>query len=221
MSGARPWILLSSSSGETFGALWSQISESSKNSFKGYFADRPSKGLDVAASLLPQEKIFSFERSSFESQLISKRDEWADDLVVVLCGYKSILSASFLENLRAPVINLHPSLLPSFAGLDHSVHKEAFKKVTVSGFTLHLVDDSVDGGPILYQHPVYWGDLNCWEDGRARVRQAEQRYFGGLVEDVLQSKLCAEDRFKSSRELQSKVSWSKITFCSQPVIERQ
>lgn len=216
--GIRPWILLSSSSGETFRALWPQLSEAAQNSFLGYFADRPSPGVAVATSLLGAEQVFEYAKPQFETALLKKRESMPDDLVVVLCGYKAILSASFLEALRAPVINLHPSLLPAFPGLDHKVHEMAFAQVTVSGFSLHLVDDSMDGGPVLYQHPVYWGHASHWEAGRDLVRAAEQKYFPPLLDDILRSSLTANDRLRTSRDLQPKVQWSKLTFSSQEIL---
>lgn len=206
--------MLSSSSGETFRALWSKLSSEARKSFVGYYADRPSAGLAVAQELVGSDQVHEFAKSSFEAQVLQCRDSMPSDLMVVLCGYKAILTADFLKNLRAPVINLHPSLLPAFPGLDHKVHEQAFAQVTISGFSLHLVDDSMDGGPVLYQHPVYWADLQSWQEGRERVRAAEQRYFAPLLEDILRSSLGPEDRHRSSRELQSKIEWSKITFAA-------
>ncbi|HVJ64355.1 MAG TPA: formyltransferase family protein [Bdellovibrionota bacterium] len=197
----RPWILVSSSSGETFRALHSKISPSTREALIGYYADRPSPGVAVAQDLLGAPKAHQYPKAEFEARLIRERAAMPEDLMVVLCGYKAILSAKFLEELRAPVLNLHPSLLPAFPGLDHRVHEEAFAKVTVSGFTVHLVDDSVDGGPVLYQHPVYWGDLGTWQEGRDRVREAEQTYFAPLLDDLLRSNLSAADRTKASSEL--------------------
>ena len=200
----RPWILVSSSSGETFRALHSKIAPRTREALVGYYADRPSPGVAVAQGLLGESKVHQFPKAEFEARLIAARAAMPADLMVVLCGYKAILSAKFLEDLRAPVLNLHPSLLPAFPGLDHRVHEEAFARVTVSGFSVHLVDDSVDGGPVLYQHPVYWGDLATWQAGRDRVREAEQTYFAPLLDDLLRSNLSAADRAKSSGELRGK-----------------
>jgi phosphoribosylglycinamide formyltransferase 1 len=210
--GIRPWILLSSSSGETFRALYSKISSDAQNSLIGYYADRPSPGTEVAKVLIGDQKVHQFEKSEFEEQLLAARAQMPQDLFVVLCGYKAILSAKFIEKISAPILNIHPSLLPAFPGLDHRVHEEAFARVTVSGFSLHLVDDSVDGGPVLYQHPVYWGDLTTWQAGRDRVREAEQHYFAPLLEDLLRSSLSGDDRHQSSREIQQKISFSNLTF---------
>ncbi len=210
--GVRPWILLSSSSGETFRSLHSKLSAPAQNTFLGYYADRPSPGIEVAKSVVGEAKVYSFAKAEFENTLLSLRAKLPADLMVVLCGYKAILTANFLDKLSAPVINLHPSLLPAFPGLDHRVHEEAFAKVAISGFSLHLVDDSMDGGPVLYQHPVYWGDLASWQEGRDRVRAAEQTYFAPLLEDLLRSSLTGADRTRTSRELQPKMRFSQLTF---------
>ncbi|MEM0370647.1 MAG: formyltransferase family protein [Pyrobaculum sp.] len=82
--------------------------------------------------------------------------------VVALAGYDYILSASFISKFRL-ILNIHPSLLP-FAGgkgmYGLRVHMEVYRAgVRVTGPTVHIVDESVDGGPVLDQWPVYIGDV--------------------------------------------------------------
>lgn len=83
--------------------------------------------------------------------------------VVALAGYEYILSSHFIDRFKWKILNIHPSLLP-FAGgkgmYGMRVHAEVYKAgVRVSGPTVHLVDESVDGGPIVDQWPVYIGDI--------------------------------------------------------------
>jgi phosphoribosylglycinamide formyltransferase 1 len=73
--------------------------------------------------------------------------------LVVLAGYMRILSPAFLARFPQRVVNLHPSLLPSFPGRA-AVAQALERGVRVTGVTVHLVDESVDSGPILLQEPV-------------------------------------------------------------------
>lgn len=73
--------------------------------------------------------------------------------LIVLIGYMRILSAGFVEHWQNKMINVHPSLLPEFAGgMNHDVHAEVLKaKKKETGCTVHMVTEEVDGGPIIVQ----------------------------------------------------------------------
>lgn len=79
--------------------------------------------------------------------------------LVVLAGFLSVLSPKFIRAFEKKIINIHPSLIPSFCGEGYyglKVHEEALKKgVKVTGATVHYVDEIVDGGEILAQKAVY------------------------------------------------------------------
>ena len=73
--------------------------------------------------------------------------------MIALAGFMRIIPHSFLRNFSRPVLNIHPSLLPSFKGLD--AQKQAFKAgVKMSGATVHFVDESLDGGEIIMQECI-------------------------------------------------------------------
>ena len=101
------------------------------------------------------------EREDFDEE-VTKELAAAGVDIVVLIGYMRILSAKFISRWAGHVINVHPSLLPEFAGgMDRNVHQavlDAGKKET--GCTVHIVTEKVDSGPILVQHrcPVYFDD---------------------------------------------------------------
>ncbi|MDT7869973.1 MAG: phosphoribosylglycinamide formyltransferase [Thermoproteus sp.] len=101
-------------------------------------------------------------RSRREGEILQLLRQYGAELVA-LAGYDYVLSASFIEQYRWRILNIHPSLLP-FAGgkgmYGMRVHAEVYRAgVRVTGPTVHLVDESVDGGPILDQWPVYIGDI--------------------------------------------------------------
>lgn len=73
--------------------------------------------------------------------------------LVALCGFMRLLSADFLERVRVPVLNVHPSLLPAFRGL-HAQRQALESGARVTGATVHFVDAGMDTGPIVLQAPI-------------------------------------------------------------------
>jgi phosphoribosylglycinamide formyltransferase-1 len=73
--------------------------------------------------------------------------------LVVLAGYMQLLTAAFLGRFPGRIVNVHPSLLPSFPGL-HPIEEALAAGVETTGVTVHLVDEGIDSGPVLRQEPV-------------------------------------------------------------------
>lgn len=100
---------------------------------------------------------FAVEKPDFEGKLNALLEEYHIDLVV-LAGFLSILSRSFTEKWANRIVNIHPSLIPSFCGQGMyglKVHEAALQKgVKVTGATVHLVNEIPDGGEILLQKAV-------------------------------------------------------------------
>ncbi len=98
----------------------------------------------------------------------------ADPGLVVLAGWMSILTGTFLDAFPDRVINLHPSLLPSFPGL-HAIRQALDWGVRFTGVTVHYAEEVVDGGPAILQEPVpvLYGDDE--EALTMRVREVEHR----------------------------------------------
>ena len=97
-----------------------------------------------------------------------------DPGLVVLAGWMSILTGAFLDRFPDRVINLHPSLLPSFPGM-HAIEQALAWGVQVTGVTVHFAEEDVDGGPPILQEPVpvMYGDDA--ESLTARIREVEHR----------------------------------------------
>ena len=94
---------------------------------------------------------------------------------IVLAGYMRILSPSFVQRFAGRIINIHPALLPSFIGAD-GVGDALTYGVKLSGCTVHLVDEVLDGGPILAQAAVPVCDDDSRDSLHLRIQQAEHQH---------------------------------------------
>jgi phosphoribosylglycinamide formyltransferase-1 len=103
---------------------------------------------------------------------------------VLLAGFMRRLHATFLDAFRDRILNIHPSLLPSFAGLD-AIRQAWEHGVRVTGCTVHLVDSALDGGPVLAQTAVEVRDEDTLESLTARVHEAEHRLYPWTVHRYL------------------------------------
>lgn len=96
-------------------------------------------------------------REQFNEVLLEKVNEYQLDLIV-LAGFLVAIPAAMIQRYRNRIINIHPSLIPSFCGVGYyglKVHEAALKRgVKVTGATVHFVDEGTDTGPILLQKPV-------------------------------------------------------------------
>ena len=107
--------------------------------------------------------------------------------LVCLAGYMRLLSAEFVQTFRNRILNIHPSLLPCFPGLDP--HRQAIDHgVKWSGCTVHFVDESLDGGPIIAQKVVPVLDGDTEESLAARILVEEHRLYAEAVALVVSGK---------------------------------
>ncbi|SRR5581483_2013915 len=127
-------------------------------------------------------------RLDHESEVLRVLREAKPDYIV-LAGYMRLLSSSFIDEWRHRIINIHPSLLPAFPGVD--AQKQALDYgVKISGCTVHFVDENLDAGPILVQRSVEVRGDDTAETLSARILEQEhQAYVEALVK-------LAESRFR-------------------------
>lgn len=96
--------------------------------------------------------------------------------IVCLAGYMRLLSGYFIEAYRHRILNIHPSLLPAFPGLD--AHKQVLEHgVKWTGCTVHFVDETLDGGPIIAQRIVPVLDEDTEETLSARILEQEHKLY--------------------------------------------
>jgi phosphoribosylglycinamide formyltransferase-1 len=113
--------------------------------------------------------------------------------LVCLAGYMRLLSAPFLSALPHRVVNIHPSLLPAFPGLD--AQRQAWEHgVKLSGATVHLVEEALDAGPIVMQEAVEVRAGDTSETLAARILEAEHRIYPRAVRLLLSGRWRLEGR---------------------------
>jgi phosphoribosylglycinamide formyltransferase-1 len=101
--------------------------------------------------------------------------EWLERLevdLVVLAGYMELLAPAFVQRFSNRIINVHPALLPSFPGLD-AVGQALEHGVTVTGVTVHFVDEGIDSGPIILQSPVPVPADRKWDTLEEQIHATE------------------------------------------------
>ena len=128
----------------------------------------PSKGLD---------------REAYDRQLIAALREHAVEWVL-LAGYMRILSAEFIRAFPRRILNIHPSLLPAFPGLD-AQHQAFDYGVKLSGCTVHFVDEHLDHGPIVMQAMVPVAPDDTADSLAARILAEEHRIYSEALRRLL------------------------------------
>ena len=131
-----------------------------------------------------------------EDEILKRFEEEKID-VVVLAGYLAIVGDKLIEQYKNRIINIHPSLIPSFCGpgfYGMHVHEAVFKRgVKVSGATVHFVTGEVDGGPIILQRAVDISDLETLEDIQARVLEIEHEILPEAVALYCEGRVSVEN----------------------------
>jgi phosphoribosylglycinamide formyltransferase-1 len=112
---------------------------------------------------------------------------------VCLAGYMRLLSPAFIHAFSGRILNVHPSLLPAFPGLD-AQHQAWSHGAKVSGATVHLVDEGLDSGPIVLQEAVPVLDSDDAETLSARILEAEHRIYPRAVSLLLSGAYRVEGR---------------------------
>jgi phosphoribosylglycinamide formyltransferase-1 len=152
-------------------------------------------GLEIARQYgIPAVAIPSLgmDRAAYDLLLIEKLVEYKVDLVC-LAGYMRLLSAGFIRAFPGRILNIHPSLLPAFPGLD-AQHQAIDHGVKIAGCTVHFVDEFLDSGPIVKQATVPVADDDTPESLSAKILLEEHRIYSEAIEIVLSGRFRIEGR---------------------------
>lgn len=131
------------------------------------------------------------DRDAF-SVALAERAESHGAKGIVLAGFMRILSATFVDRFPGRVLNIHPSLLPSFPGA-HAVEAALDHGVKVTGVTVHVVNEKVDNGPIVAQAPVEIFSNDTFETLHARIQVEEHRIYPEVVTALVEGRLIVDD----------------------------
>ena len=165
------------------------------SSSKTAYALKRAENHGIKSVVCSKKELGSQEK--FEEEILKNLEE-NDIQLIVLAGFMSILSNEFTKKYENRIINIHPSLIPSFCGEGFyglHVHEAALKKgVKVTGATVHIVNEIPDGGPIIMQKAVYIEDNDTPEILQKRVmEQAEWKILPESVELICSGKVKIEN----------------------------
>ena len=141
------------------------------------------KARGIATREIPSKGL---ERETYDRQVVAVLNEHKVDLVC-LAGYMRLLSPYFVAAFPNRILNIHPSLLPSFPGLE-SQRQALEYGVKFAGCTVHFVDENLDAGPIIVQSVVPVEDRDTEETLSARILKEEHRIYSEAVKLVLEGK---------------------------------
>jgi phosphoribosylglycinamide formyltransferase-1 len=137
----------------------------------------------IAARVIPSKGL---ERETYDRQVVAVLHEYKVDLIC-LAGYMRLLSPFFVAAFPNRILNIHPSLLPSFPGLE-SQRQALEYGVKFAGCTVHFVDENLDAGPIVLQAAVPVRDDDSEESLSSRILAEEHRIYTEAVRIVLEGR---------------------------------
>ena len=147
------------------------------------------------AMILEHAKSFNFSSNYLDPGnqktiiSVTQEDRWIHSIqelnpdLIVLAGFMRILKPKLLSEFKNKIINLHPSLLPSFPGLN-SIERAFNKKVKITGCTVHWVNEEIDGGEIIAQAPVRIMNGDVLELVKQKVNAAEHMLLPWVIRDL-------------------------------------
>jgi phosphoribosylglycinamide formyltransferase-1 len=189
--------ILLSGRGSNFEAIANNVASGAiEASIAVVISNRPeARGLDIARQrgldtlVLPSKGM---DREAYDRRLIDGLRPFQPDLIC-LAGFMRLLSAAFVREFPNRILNIHPSLLPAFSGLD-AQHQALAYGVKVSGCTVHFVDEYLDAGPILLQAAVPVHNRDTEETLSARILEEEHRIYSEAIRIALSGRYRIDGR---------------------------
>jgi phosphoribosylglycinamide formyltransferase-1 len=153
------------------------------------------RGIEKARALGSEARVISskgLEREAYDKLVVAALQERRVDLVC-LAGYMRLLSPQFVAAFHNRILNIHPSLLPAFPGME--AQRQALEHgAKFSGCTVHFVDENLDAGPIVLQACVPVEDSDTPETLSERILREEHRIYAEAVRIVLEGRFRVEGR---------------------------
>ena len=141
------------------------------------------KGLQYANIYKIKKKVFDFKNTLSEKKVINELKK-RDIHLICLAGFMKILSKNFINNFKGKILNIHPSLLPKYKGLN--THERAIRnKDKYSGCTVHFVNSRLDSGEIINQKKVRIKKLDTPKTLAKRILNQEHKLYPAAIIKVL------------------------------------
>lgn len=172
--GSNMNAILSSHANSTLKNIRPCVVISNKNDAPGLKIAKEEFGIATEVILSNGKKGWEYDKEIIS--VLKKYHVYPSNGIICLAGYMRILSANFVKEYKLRILNIHPSLLPSFKGL-HAQKQAVDYGVKVSGCTVHFIDDNVDTGPIILQESVPVYDKDTEEDLSNRILQLEHKLY--------------------------------------------
>jgi len=152
--------------------------------------------LERAASFEVPTFVFSPkdypDKKAFETDILHQLEEAGVELIV-LAGYMRLIGETLLKAYGGRIINLHPSLLPSFPGKD-AIGQAYRYGVKITGVTVHFVDEGMDTGPIIAQRVVPVEEEDTLESLEKRIHSVEHELLPEVIQMIINKQVTLEDR---------------------------
>ena len=141
------------------------------------------KGLQYAKIYKIKKKVFDFKNALSEKKVIHQLKK--DNInLICLAGFMKILSKRFIKNFKGKILNIHPSLLPKYKGLN--THEKAIKnKDKYSGCTVHLVNSKLDSGKIINQKKIRINKLDTPKTLAKKILIQEHKLYPTAIMNIL------------------------------------
>ncbi len=141
------------------------------------------KGLQYAKIYKIRKKVFNFKNTFSEKKVIYELQKNNINLIC-LAGFMKILSKSFVKNFKGKILNIHPSLLPKYKGLN--THERAIRnKDKYSGCTVHFVNSRLDSGKIIIQKKVRINKLDTPQTLAKKILTQEHKLYPAAIKKLL------------------------------------
>tara|TARA_A100001015_G_scaffold135937_1_gene150840 strand:+ start:201 stop:782 length:582 start_codon:yes stop_codon:yes gene_type:complete len=145
-----------------------------------------SKGLNYSKQFKIKKKIYNFKiRNLAEKKILLELKRNEIDLIC-LAGFMKILSKNFIDNFKGKILNIHPSLLPKFKGLN--THERALRnKENFSGCTVHYVNSKLDSGKVILQKKVKINKNETSKTLRDKILKQEHKLYPEAIKKIFNS----------------------------------
>ena len=163
------------------------------------FSNKKGYEVERAENAGIKTKVLLFEKDTDTREGYDKKTAQILDTegveLIVLVGYMRLFSEWFVRKYKNRIMNIHPSILPSFPGMDRSVHEEVLKcGCKVSGCTIHFVDEGTDTGPIIAQRTVDIENGETVDSLKEKVQSIEKVLYPEIIQAYAEGKISVEGK---------------------------